>query len=488
MRPSGVCLLACVILPGATAARAQIHSSPMAGRWFPAGRPALERAVDASFANAARRGPATAPRKNLAALVVPHAGLEYSGAVAAAAYRLLDRPARIVLLAFSHRRDAGGVAAPDVEAYATPLGQTKVDREALRELGFPIQPETELCDHSLENQLPFLQRIAPEAPLVPLLVGTLRGPALDRAARKLAAWLRAGDVLIASSDFTHYGEAYGYLPFPRDGKLAERLRRRAADSFEEIGSLNVAAFDRFLSTTGDTICGAQPIRLLMAALALHREQVYMSVASYASSGESTRDWSLSVGYGALAFYPASAFAVDRELQRLLLDRSRAALDHFLNGGDDAPRNGNGPGSKPDLAQRTGVFVTVRKSGKLRGCVGTLSPGNPVLETVAERTVAAAAADPRFRPLSNGDGQVTLEISLLTPIKRLHDWRNWRPGFGAIISMDNSGALLLPQVAGEMGGNRDRFLESLARKAGLPGDAYKQPQARLYVFEAQVFGE
>ena len=89
------------------------------------------------------------------ALIAPHAGLPYSGVVAASAFRLLSTPKNVILLGFSHTRNLSGVAAPDLDAYATPLGEIAVNRELVRELGFPLTGEGELCDHSLENLLPF---------------------------------------------------------------------------------------------------------------------------------------------------------------------------------------------------------------------------------------------------------------------------------------------------------------------------------------------
>lgn len=464
----------------------EIHATPMAGRWFPDGEDELRRLVEASFHIASKRGAHVPPRKQLLALVVPHAGLAYSGVVAASSYRLLGKPKNVILLGFSHRRAFSGVVAPDIVAYDSPLGQVTVNRDVLEELGFPLRPEKELCDHSLENQLPFLRYTAPEATLTPLYVGALSGSALDKAAEKIAARLRKGDVVLASTDFTHYGEAYGYRPFPQDSRLPDRLRERAIEAFEEIGSLNVAAFDQFLASTGDTICGSFAVRLLMAALARHHEDVFMNVIDYMASGELTNDWSLSVGYGALAFYPASAYGVDESTQSLLLRHSRRSLEAQLDGAQPAAVPAAAMSS--ELMQRTGAFITIKKRGKLRGCLGVLTPRTPLAETIAERTVAASSSDPRFPPLSRKEGPVSLEISLLTPLKRLHDWRKWEPGYGAVLLRGDKGGLLLPQVAEENKWNREQFLQNLALKAGLPANAFRDSQTRLYVFRAHVFAE
>ncbi|MCS6951684.1 MAG: AmmeMemoRadiSam system protein B [Bryobacterales bacterium] len=466
-------------------ASGQVHKSPMAGQWFPADKEALDKLVDECFAAAQRRTGGAPPRKKLRALVVPHAALPYSGIVAASAYRQLGRAKNLIVLGFSHRRLVRGLVAPDVEAYEIAGGRIAVNRTAVGELGVRVLAEDQLCDHSLENQLPFVRRVADKAGFVPLYVGELSAGELASAAQLLAQRMEAGDVVIASCDFTHYGQAYGYTPWPNDKELPKQLFRRAMLTFELVGSLDVAAFDRFLETTGENLCGRGPVRLLMAALSRLKEDTYLVPVDYMTSGDLTRDYSLSVTYGALAFYPESAFAVGETDQKRLLASARQTLDRFLAGKKErvAP-----PEKTPELEQRTGVFVTIKKNGQLRGCVGTLFGSMPLYEAVADRTLAAASEDPRFRPVSAAEGPLSLEISLLTPLRRLTHWRQFRLGQGAVIVHNGRSGILLPQIAAENGWDAEQFLENLSRKAGLPPKAYQDPAATLYVYRAQVFSE
>ena len=477
-----------LLLFGAINAAAQIHATPMAGRWFPSEAGALGRDLDESFRSAEQRSGVRTPRRGLTALIVPHAGLRYSGVVAAGAYRLIDRKPRVALvLAFSHNAPVQGVVTVKLDRYESPGGSVPVASEVTRDLGFPVVDEPSVCDHSLENQLPFLRRALPDIAIVPLYVGRMSEAQLAAAAGKLAARVRGGDLLIASSDFTHHGKAYGYTPFPEDDKLPARLRERAEQAFEAIGSLDVATFDRHLESTGDTICGRGPIRLLMATLAAaHGDRVYMTKTDYLTSADiAGSDRALSVGYGALAFYPAASFQVGPAAQRILLDHARATLLAAMG-----ERSATAPALFPagGFDQRTGAFVTIRKNKELRGCVGTLSPRSGLLATIADRTRAAARSDPRFRPMAAADMPVSLEISLLSPLRLLTRWQSWRPGQGAVLTLGDAGGLLLPQVATEMGWTREQFLEGLSRKAGLAPAAYRDKRAKLYVFEAQVFGE
>lgn len=467
---------------------AQVQKSRAAGRWYPGQKVELQKALDEVFARAAERAGNAPIRKNLRALIVPHAAIQFSGVVAASGYRLVGKPQNVILLVFSHATRVDGVVAPGLDGYSTPLGEVRLNRAVLDELAFPTLEGDPIADHSLENQLPFIQHVTPRAKIVPLYVGELTGEQLDRAAAKLAGRLRKGDLLVVSSDLTHYGKDYGYTPFPNDENLPGRLYQLAMTAIDEIGSLDVSGFDAHLADTRDTICGQFPIRLLMAALSRIEEPAYLQLADYMTSGDLIRDHSMSVGYGALAFYPSSAFQVSAGDQTKLLASARKTLDRYLAEGSKSgvlvPEEDRGP----DLRQRTGVFVTVRKSGELRGCVGAISPRRPLGDLVADRTLAAASSDPRFKPLTADEGPVTLEISVLTPAKKIRDWRQFRLGFGVVLVHGDKGGTLLPQIAQEYGWNAQQFLENLCRKAGLEPTAYRDPEASLYVYEAQVFAE
>ena len=480
-------LVAILVSLGSVGAEAQVHRSPMAGRWFPSDSAELRKSLEKAVQAADQRAAGAPGRTDLLALIVPHAGIQYSGIVGASAYRTLGKSKNIIVLGFSHSHAVDGIVAPAITAFETPLGQVQVNREVLRELGFRMVPEGEVCDHSLENQLPFLQFIAPQALLVPLYVGELTAEERTAAARKIAGRIQKGDLVIASSDFTHYGKEYGYVPFANDAKVAERLSSQAKEAFEEIGSTEVKAFDAYLQRTGDTICGRDPIRLLMETLAQLDRNVYPELVDYMTSGEITRDYSASVGYAALAFYPPSSFEVSEADQRKLLTSARATLERYYAGARQQVTMQPSERSAAVL-QRSGAFVTIRKDGELRGCIGILSTRKALWETIPDRTLAASTSDPRFRPVTMREGAVNLEISILTPLKKIDTWERFQLGKGAVLLTGDSGATLLPQVAQEMGWTRQQFLENLAQKAGLSPTGYRDRDARLYVFEAQVFAE
>jgi AmmeMemoRadiSam system protein A len=226
----------------------------------------------------------------------------------------------------------------------------------------------------------------------------------------------------------------------------------------------------------------------MAALARLKEDIYLSPADYLTSGDLLKNHSMSVTYGALAFYPSAAFAVGEADQKKLLACARQTLDRYLASGKKERTPPPGANGGADLNQRTGVFITVKKNGQLRGCVGSLFGTMGVYEAVADRTIAAASEDPRFPPVTAADGPLSLEVSLLTPLKRIKDWRRFQLGQGAAIVMNGKYGLLLPQIAEENGWNQEQFLENLSKKAGLPPQSYRDSAASLYVYSAQVIRE
>lgn len=145
---------------------------------------------------------------------------------------------------------------------------------------------------------------------------------------------------------------------------------------------------------------------------------------------------------------------------------------------------------PALREPRGVFVTLHRRGRLRGCIGYLEAIKPLAQAVAEMAQAAAFHDPRFPPLSAAElPEVELEISLLTPMRRIQDVREIEVGkHGLYLERGLCRGLLLPQVATEYRWDRTTFLEQTCLKAGLPPSAWKDPDTRIYVFEAEIYSE
>lgn len=178
-------------------------------------------------------------------------------------------------------------------------------------------------------------------------------------------------------------------------------------------------------------------------------------------------------------------ALGEQDRRILLETARAAIEERLALG--LPRY---PEPTPALLAPCGAFVTLKAGSSLRGCIGSITASRPLVQTVREMAAAAAFDDPRFPPLSREEWpSVRIEISVLSPFERVTDVSRISVGtHGIMIRQGRRSGLLLPQVAGEQGWDRQEFLAHTCRKAGLPADAWKSPDASIEIFSAVVFGE
>lgn len=465
---------------------AALHISPYAGTWYPEGASDLKRLLEERFEASAGRTGGFLYRDALG-YVTPHAGPAYSGTVAAAVYRGLRQqpPERVVLLAFPHHGGLEGVALPNVDAISTPLGETAIDLSWGE--GFPRVNEGRLCDHSFEIQLPFLQMSAPRARITPLYVGRMNNEERRAVADQVAARWRAGVVFIASSDFTHYGPGFGYVPFPPDRNVERRLRGLDRDCIEACSGLDPALFLETLRDNGSTVCGTGPIGLLLDVLArLGGDRVFQATLDYQTSGEITDDYRNSVSYAALGYFPRNAFDLDAGDREVLLDSAEATLRRLRATGERervVPRKGSAA-----LDARRGAFVSLHQGEELLGCVGNCTGHAPLAEEVPDLALAAALEDPRFRPAASAQGPIDLEISVLTPFRRIRGVEQFCLGrHGACLVLGSHSGLLLPQVAREFEWTVEEFFGALSRKSRLGPRAWRDPKARLYSFEAQVFG-
>lgn len=140
-------------------------------------------------------------------------------------------------------------------------------------------------------------------------------------------------------------------------------------------------------------------------------------------------------------------------------------------------------------EHAGAFVTIHHRGDLRGCLGRIEPRSPLTETIADLAASVSDSDPRFRAVSALElADIDIEISILTPHRDIHSIDAIEIGrHGLIVEDGPRRGLLLPQVATEQAWDRETFVSHTCLKAGLPADAWRHG-ARLYVFEAHVFGE
>lgn len=470
----------------------RVRPAYCAGSWYPGDRAALEKMADELLAKA--RPPALADRP--IALISPHAGYRYSAAVAATGYRCLqDLPyQRVIVLAFSHRLASTyrGVDVPrELAGYETPLGNIPIDRSVcdalLRKHGFVSSPDTDRGEHSLELQLPLLQRAMKgrDFKLVPLYVGKVDEDDLNRAAEALLPWLDEQTILVASSDFTHFGENFDYVPFRNN--VAPNLGELAEQAAAPLYQADYDGFLEHLQKTGDTICGRGPISLLLRILAMRGGAIGVRTG-FDTSGAQTGDFENSVTYQSFVFTRRPG-QLSSAARRELLKLARQTVGAYLR--RQGPPDANAAPLPPEARQKGACFVTLHNYGQLRGCIGNMIADGPLGEAVI-RNAINACEDIRFtnEPVTEKElDQLDIEISFLTPMRKIGSVNEIIIGrHGLMISGQGRRGVLLPQVAYERGWTRLQFLGEVCRKAGLPLDAWKKPGVELESFEAEVFGE
>ncbi len=471
----------------------RVLASTIAGSWYPGGRDELRETIEACLA-AVETEPPFAPN----ILILPHAGMNYSGAVAACGIRsVLDSGfKRVVILAPSHRVwQQDTLIVPEAEAVSTPLGEIPVDKAAIERLkeGFSVleSDAVHAAEHSIQIQYPMLQYALKEFTVTPVIVGSIGRSGLIRAAAALRRILDDGTLLVVSSDFTHYGADFHFAPF--DGDALTRVRELDLGAFALIRDRDVDGFSDYVGRTGATICGVEPIRLMLAALPGSSE---LELLAYATSADGGGDDSRFVCYLAAAGRAKWGAAEEEaaltpDEKRALLGIARASIRHVFDTGTAFAPDHFSAESTGNMRREMGCFVTLsfKKDHRLRGCIGEIQARRPLFEAVAGRAVDSAFRDPRFPALSPEEFErISIEISALTPEHPVGSWHDIVIGkHGMTLRKHGRSAVFLPQVAPEQGWDLETALTCLAQKAGLRPDDWREG-AEFTVFEAIVFNE
>ncbi len=462
----------------------RIRAATVAGSWYPDDLDELAQLMDEMLA-------AVEPVDGEPiALVVPHAGYAYSGLVAAHGFRELEGAGYdvAIVIASDHQAPISNPVSVWAEGgFETPLGVVPVDvalAQALLEADARItfDADAHTGEHPIEIELPFLQRVCPGCAVVPVLMGASDDETVQALSDALLAALsntHKRAVVIASSDLSHY-------PAYNDALLADGATLSAIETGDpaRVRDAIQSTMAVGLSNLVTCACGEGPILVAMhVAQGLGADT--SSILTYANSGDAGGDRDQVVGYGAVMFWryqPPDPTQAQRE-ELLTLARTTIAeyleTDNFSDYATDDPL----------LARYSGAFVTLKEHGELRGCIGHTRADLPLYQAVQQMAVAAATGDPRFPPLTpDGLTNVTVEISILSPFRRLTDVTQIEVGVhGLMIYKGNQRGLLLPQVPVEQGWDRGEYLENLCLKAGLLPGCW-QEGATLYAFTAVVFGE
>lgn len=441
-----------------------LRPTAVAGMFYPAEAAELSRQIN-DFLAAVPKPTADAPMPK--ALIAPHAGYIYSGPVAAHAYALLA-PAkgsitRVVLMGPSHRVAFRGIATSGADAWATPLGTVPIDRDTVaRLMTLPMVgtlDKAHEAEHSLEVHVPFLQAVLGEFQLVPLVAGET--PRDVVAAVLEEAWGGPETLIVISTDLSHY------LDY-------ESCRTTDSATVAAIEHLDPAAIG------SNQACGRVPVGGML--LAAQHKGLSIKTLDVRNSGDTAGPKDRVVGYGAWALYePEDQLqSVGPRLVELAWSSIRARL---AGGAVAAP-------SEPAIMTRPGAcFVTLKRNGQLRGCIGSPQAWRSLGEDVVDNAVKAAFGDQRFAPLTAAelDG-LSLSVSVLTPPVPMRftgeqDLLNQlRPGIdGLIIEDGGRRALFLPAVWEQLP-EPEQFLAHLKTKAGMAVDHWS-PRFKASRFQA-----
>jgi MEMO1 family protein len=474
-----------------------VRAPSVAGRFYPAEPEKLRQAIQLFLKDSVRM-----PIETPVALIVPHAGYIYAGQIYADAYRqVMGRHYDVVaILGVNHTAPGfSGVSLGPYSAYRTPLGDIPVDEEITSRLLSKCRDcnrdrQAQAAEHSIEVQVPFIQVLFPNAKIVPAILHPPDMGMCTRFGQSLAKALKNRQALIIiSSDLSHYP----------DSDNAAKADRETLDSIATLDPLKIVSLMHTLNFPNlDTrACGEASILAgLTAAKALGATQAI--AAGYANSGDvAVGDRSRAVGYGAMVLAAGSTAtgiqSLDRpappsrftplqgDEKRELLKLARETIQRYLDT-QTVPLARNFPAR---LNFRQGAFVTLKKNGQLRGCIGHIPPDTELCKAVSAAALLSAFEDTRFLPVAANElGSIEIEISALTPLKPIRSVDEIVVGRdGVLIIKEGSSAIFLPQVAPENNWGRDVMLENLCRKGGWPAGCWKQ-DAKLQVFQADVFNE
>lgn len=492
------------------------------GNWYPAAAPELNAMLDQFFAGAQVK---EIPGK-IVGLIGPHAGFVFSGQCSANAYKQLQNSSqanqieRVILMGISHGSSFYGAAVSSFDFEATPLGKIPVDTEITKNLAkekfFQVNDRALQYEHSIENHLPFLQKALKNKnfKIVSILFGHLDKKDFKTMASIIKKYIDDKTLLIASTDLTHYGPSFDYTPFRTN--LKANLTKLDMGIIKPITRLDFDDYYEYKRKTGITMCGFTPVGVMIEIFADKAHKA--TLIDYYKSGDRNNDYTQGVSYASLIISAPgegkggiktmntpnnpdkntaqSPSTLTGQEQKTLLRIARDTLEQYLENDKilaDLEKNYD---ISANLQVEAGVFVTLRKEGDLRGCIGSIVGREPLYQGVRDNAISSAVRDPRFPAVKKPElKDIDIEISVMTPLQPIDDYKKIRLGIdGVIIKKGYRQAVYLPQVATETGWNLDQFLGSLCQKAGLPSDSYLpsknmgNEKMEFLIFQAQVFSE
>jgi AmmeMemoRadiSam system protein B/AmmeMemoRadiSam system protein A len=448
----------------------------VAGSFYPADKGELLKSIVEYF----NKAPTVLKQRPLA-IIVPHAGYIFSGSVAAAGYKQIDRNAvfkHVFILGSSHTTYFEGASAYSIGDFITPLGKVEVDTLAawlVKKYSFisnDAQPHAQ--EHGIEVQLPFLQYwLKKPFSIVPIIIGGESPGTCSHLASALEPFLNSDNLFVISTDFSHY-------PGYKDSNISDSIMANAVLTNSSKAFLKAKLKDEGKKTPNlvTAMCGWTSVLTLLDITEKHPDFSFQKILHKNSGDTEYGDKNKVVGYYAIGLVQkkskaAVEFNLTSDDKTTLLKIARKTIQEYI-------KNNKVPDIdkkllSSNLMTPAGAFVTLRDKGELRGCIGSFQALEPLYSIVQSMAVAASTRDSRFEPVKSSEiDHLNIEISVLTPMKKIKSINEIELGKHGIyiVKGDRSGTFL-PQVAIETHWTKEEFLGHCAQdKAFIGWDGWK----------------
>ena len=412
------------------------------------------------------------------AIIVPHAGIYYSGHAAMAGYQRLEICDNIFIIAPSHHDNFNNIALPEYTYFDTPLGSLEVNNRLIKEIAekFPCIISNEFFDneHSIEVQLPFIQNIlSPQSMSAIDFVKNLKK--IGRKVRIIPILVGKCDYRLISDIISTYWENSSFIISSDLSHYYTQQQCRQIDTY----TATIIETGKLSHFQPEQACGLIGIMGLVDFA--NNNDCTMIRAMMYNSGDISGEKDRVVGYGSWFLYTDSKNDyIEKHYSKYILDIARKSISYALNGEEFIPEN-----IPPVLTQYGASFITLKINDDLRGCIGSIYPTKPLILDIIDNAKNAAFQDPRFEPITEREFEhIRISVSILSSIEKINfkderDLLSKIYPYGVIIADRDKRAVYLP-VVWEQLPDREVFLNSLKEKAGLPPNYFSR------TFEAYKF--
>lgn len=452
----------------------KVREPVVAGKFYPDDEKTLYGFIDDIFKNSP-----VIYNERIFALIVPHAGYQYSGAIAGLAFAQIGFDFdNVIIIAGNHNGQAryNGVSLDNHTHFKIPGAEIPLDIKRIKFMlldpFYKVVPGANEM-HVIEVVLPFLKKLNENTKkkfkIIPEIIGSVNDDDIKKITNDIAGMYEQNTLLVASMDFSHY------FTYEKAVELDRSCIKAVLDMNEE--EVKRCETD------------ANSVLLVLINFAKKFNLVPKLIA-YRNSGDVYGEKENVVGYTGISFI--RNFSVTEVEKKILLSLARKSIEHYLTTSEKyipfvekmtLERNNS------NLLAPRGTFVTITKKGMLRGCIGSILPRQPIYQDVIDNAVAAATQDPRFKPLKKDElNDIKIEVSILDYPQQLlvknsaEAVKLLNPGVdGVILYYKNNQSTFLPDVWKELK-SPEEFLRQLCKKQGAPTDCWKEPESHIYTYK------